>query len=307
MLKTNLIITAVVGALLIGIAIGVVLLPQGAEKLEELTVAFMPQEDPQVILGKAENLANYLSQELGMKVKVYVPLSYAATVEAIAQNHAQVAFFSAWPAYLARREVEKRGANIFPIAAELRPEILELNPESPVEGQLVPGYNSHFYTKTGSGINTLADLAGKRVAFTSPTSTSGYLMPVAKLVEENIIGSVDDLKGFFSEIRFAGGYQQALIALANGDVDVAAASDYAYYRYLTLDQRQQIKAISTKRTVTHLVAVRGDLPYSIVEKLKGAIARQDESMLRVYGARGYALVGDEHIAVIENAVQLAGI
>lgn len=307
MAKRILVIVVVVATFLAGTALGATLGSNAPDGLEKLTVAFMPQEDPLVILDAAENLASYLSHELGVEVRVYVPLSYAATVEALIQNHAQIAFFSAWPAYLAVEEGRKRGVTVAPIAAELRPEILDLDAESPVKGGLIPGYGAHFFTGADSGIVSLADLKGKTVAFTSPASTSGYLMPVAELVEQNLVDSVDGLEGFFSEIRFAGGYQQALIALARGDVDVAAASDYAYYRHLTLDQRRQITAVSTRSTVTHLVAVRGDLPYSIVERLKSAIAVQDERMLRVYGAEGYTLVGNEHIAGVENAVRLTGI
>ena len=74
------------------------------------------------------------------------------------------------------------------------------------------------------GTSCMADLSkvkGKRVAFTSESSTSGYLFPALQLIEAGI-DPVNDITPIFT-----GGHDAAVIAVYNGDADVGVSYDDA--------------------------------------------------------------------------------
>lgn len=261
--------------------------------LKTLTIAYLPQENPEELLPKAEAISKYFSKKLGMPVKTYVPIDYAAVIEALRAGHAQVAFISSWP-YILAHEM----ADAWVIAGELR------------EG--LKFYFSQYYARKDSAINTLADLRGKTVAFSSPTSGSGYLFPVAKLVEEGLIKNGDEANTFFKAIVFSGGYEQSLKALVRGEVDAAGASDYAFSQYLTFEEQEKIKVISRQGPVpVHGVTVKGNLPHNLVARIQKAVLDlnepENQQLLKLYGAEGYATVThDLYSASVRKAVELTG-
>jgi phosphonate transport system substrate-binding protein len=262
---------------------------------ETLIVAFQPQENPERLQLNAEAMTKYLSTELGMPVKIYLPTDYAAVVEALRAGHAHVAYFSAWPYLLAHNLA---GADV--LVAEER------------NGR--PFYYSQWYARADSPIESLADARGKRAAFTAPSSTSGYLFPLAKLIEDGLLEPNGDPMRFFSRVVFAGGYEQALKALLNGQVDVAAASDYAPDRYLTDTERRQLKVIARQGPVpTHCIAAKNSLSPALRARIQTALLKLNEpehkSLLKsVYGAEKLVPVThSEHTAALARALQLTGL
>jgi len=276
---------------------------------QDLEIAMMPQEDPTQIMDEAQPFAEYLEEKLGKNVNVEVPMNYAATTESILRNHSQIAFLSGWPAQIAIEDGRKENIDIVPIAAEERPEIVEMDPSNPVKGEKIPNYYSHIYAREDGAIESLEDLEGKEIAFTSQTSTSGYLMPVAMLVQHDLIRDADEVEEFFSEAIFAGGYEQALSALARGDVDAAASSDYAFYRFLDEDERGKTRTVHRRKTTTHMMVARGDLSDSTLEIIREAVTDEkgQELLEKIYGAESYTLIGDNHLEPIRTALKMTEI
>ena len=68
-----------------------------------------------------------------------------------------------------------------------------------------------------SGITSMEDAAGKSFAFADPNSTSGYLIPSVEIPAE--IGATMENGDYFGEVKFVGGHEQTIVAVANGDVD----------------------------------------------------------------------------------------
>ena len=74
------------------------------------------------------------------------------------------------------------------------------------------------------GTSCIADLSkirGKRVAFTSESSTSGYLFPALQLIEAGI-DPINDITPIFT-----GGHDAAVVAVYNGDADIGVSYDDA--------------------------------------------------------------------------------
>ena len=61
----------------------------------------------------------------------------------------------------------------------------------------VASYHSVFFTAKAGGIDTLADLKGKRIAFEDPESTSAFLIPLAMLIDAGVeaveLDSIDQM------------------------------------------------------------------------------------------------------------------
>ena len=79
------------------------------------------------------------------------------------------------------------------------------------------GYHSIGFARKDSGITSLGDMQGKVFAFGDPNSTSGYLIPSIEIPVET--GASMESGDYFGEVKFVGGHEQTIVAVANGDVD----------------------------------------------------------------------------------------
>ena len=253
------IIIAAVSGLIVGLSVGGM---GGNEKtdlstqtkspeLKKLTIAVMPNEDPKKFEMQGKALEEYFSSKLGIETKFFYPIDATTTVESLVTGSTQIAFMSARPAQLAYERSDHK-AMLF---------MGEVRPFTDASGErLDTFYYSEFWVKKDSGINTIEDAKGKNVAFSGPTSTSGYLFPMSTLVDKGLVKPGDDPKTFFSNVLFSGGYQQSLTALISGQVDIAAGGDYAKYKFLTPEEQDQIKVIQKQGPVpTHGITYRTDL------------------------------------------------
>ncbi|MBI4265153.1 MAG: phosphate/phosphite/phosphonate ABC transporter substrate-binding protein [Acidobacteria bacterium] len=177
-----------------------------------LVIAVQPTATAEQLAAESRELEQFLESRLaGVDVELRVPTLFAGVIEALRFGHADAAFMSAWPAALAQKHA---GAEV--ALAEVRQVLVD---REQVER---PFYFSYWVVMPESPYTSLDDLKGRRVAFPSPLSTSGYVMPMAKLVERGLVargeGEVDP-GDFFGRVLFAGGYAQAWEALKNGQVD----------------------------------------------------------------------------------------
>ncbi len=75
-----------------------------------------------------------------------------------------------------------------------------------------PDYTGEIVVRAGAPIRTLADLAGKKIAYTDRFSTSGFVFAAKLLADANVRPAVE----------MAGGHPEALARLKAGHVDAAA-------------------------------------------------------------------------------------
>ncbi len=266
---------------------------------EKLVFAFQKQNDPRRIRQTAEEVAAFLTDRIGVEVEVLIPASYGASVQALVSNHAHVAYLSSIPFLLARQE-----APVELLLAEVRDDRTE--------------YDSIFVVRRDSPLQTLEDLRGKRVMWTSPTSTSGYVMAYSRLVDEGLLTPQAPPSEFFGSVNFAGGYDRALLAVYNDQADVCAVSYYTVEGdradvYTTAEMRQDLRVLArTSGVPTHLVCIRADLPVNLKERVREALlamsVEQPHLLADVYGAATFAAVAeDEHVEGAYRALQNTGL
>ena len=155
---------------------------------------FVPSVDAKVIEENSKAFKEYLEQNTPYKFEITIPQSYVAVVEAFGTKRADIAAFNTFGYILAH---DKYG-----VEAKLT-----------VLRHGLATYQSQFIVKADSNIKKIEDLAGKKVAFVEPASTSGYLLPLKTLKEKNI-----DPK----ETVFAGKHDNVVSMVYTGQVDAGA-------------------------------------------------------------------------------------
>lgn len=245
---------------------------------EPLRIVFIAYENPNQLAENVEPVVAYLEQRLGVRVEHFAATDYAAVVEALRRGSADIGFMGPLQYVLAKQE-----AGAVPILGEV------------YNGE--PTYVSRIFVRRDSGIESLADLRGKTVAFTDPISSSGYLYPLDIFKTAGLIRSRDDAESFFRRIYFAGGDEQAIRSVLNGFVDAAGIGQYSI-SLLRGDERGQVVSIGESRPIpSHCVVARKGLDPARVEALKKALlALQDgpnKALLKnLYGVDGYVEVDD---------------
>src|SRR5215207_6074352 len=185
---------------------------QAPARQGKLVIAVQPTSTPEKLSANAKDLEQFLSQRLGREVEIIFPTSYAGVIEALRFGHAHAAFMSAWPLALAQKY-----ANAEVALAEVREVVIG------TENKQEPFYYSYWVVKKDSPVQSLQDLKGKKVALTSQLSTSGYVAPLARMVELGLLpreqGKEVDPTKYFGNVLLDGGYQQGWEALKAGQVD----------------------------------------------------------------------------------------
>ena len=154
--------------------------------------------------------------------------------------------------------------------------------------------------------------------FTSPTSTSGYVMAYSRLGDEGLLEAKQKPDAFFSTAEFANGYDKALLAVLNGQADACAVSDYTMEgpkagAYLTTEDREGLRVLSqTPGVPTHLIGARADLPQDLRDAIKAAlleVSRDNADMLAdVYGAARFVeSTAERHLVGAVKALTNTGL
>lgn len=238
-----------------------------------LRLAFIPQENPDKLLGDIKAITSWLSSEIGVPVEGFVTIDHAAAVEALRNGDADISFMGALPFVLAEEEI---GA--VPLLSEIYRD--------------APSYTGRVFVRRDSGFKTLADLEGRDIAFADPISESGYIYPLAEFERAGLIAGPGAAEDFFGRVFFAGGYQQAMQAMAEGLVDAAGASQYADL-LLTPEQQSQVTWLAESDAIpSHVVIARPELDAGLrtgfVEAmLKLNMPEHRDKLRYLYGPDGY--------------------
>lgn len=273
-----------------------------------LTFVFQKQKDPAKIVPEAEAVAKFLSAELGREVKTQIPGNYSASVQALVSEKADFAYVDSVSFLLARRD-----GNADLVLAEQRPD---------ANGRLRTDYDSIFVVRKDSPLNSLEDVKHNvknlRMVFTSPTSTSGYIMAYRRLVNEGIVAAKQDAKAVFKSVNFGGSYTQALEQVANGRGDICAVSYYTMEgesaeKYLPKELRDKLRVLArTSGVPTHVVAARGGIDPKLQEQVRAALVKMSETnpklLKDVYGTSKLVDVEeDKHVLATVQAVEYLGL
>lgn len=270
-----------------------------------IVMAFTPSAQAAVIQATGNSIAASLGQVTGLSWKVVVPTSYAAQIEAMCAGQVDIAFIA--PLQMTLLLDKKCGS---PILAALRLDETR---------KLSTTFNSQILVRTDSGINSIADLKGKKFSFVDPISTSGHLFPLL-LVKQK---TGQEPKAFFSEMIFAGSHPNSVLAVYNKRVDGGASFSDARVRTvgttdlaanMPADILQATKVIDKAGPIPNDgIAVRKDFPADLTAKLKLALlefAKTDKGktdLKALFAWDGIQEVDAKFYDPVLDAAKLAGI
>ena len=169
-------------------------------KYPELVFAVVPEENAAGVMDRYTPFVDYLSKELGTKVTLRVANDYAAVIEGQRAGNIHIAYYG--PASFARARMVGVKTDAFAV---------DVNSDGS------KGYYSVFYVLNKSPYQKLEDLKGKNIGLVDPNSTSGNNMPRYKMNQMDI-----NPETYFGKVQFTGSHENAVLALAQGTVDVAA-------------------------------------------------------------------------------------
>jgi phosphonate transport system substrate-binding protein len=181
---------------------------------------------PQETVVHYRTIANYLGEQLGRPVILIQRKSYAEIALLLLNGGADIAFFSTgeYANYSGFGEIEM-------LAGQQR-----------MGSPYTQGY---LLVSKDSGINHLADLRGKSVAFTDPLSYSGYTFLVYMLGQQN-----ETPEKFFGRYIYTYSHDKSFRAVVNKVVDAAPVTRFVYDRakIKSPDLAEAVKIIAVSPT-----------------------------------------------------------
>jgi phosphonate transport system substrate-binding protein len=159
-----------------------------------IQVYFVPSAEAQTLIEGGEVLAAALTEATGLSFEVSVPTSYAATIEAMcADPDVSMGFIPAAGYVIGSNRC---GLEVHAAAVRFG----------------WPFYWAQYIVRRDSDIYVLGDLEGRSWAYPDSASTSGFIVPSVELQAAGITPG---------EQVEAGGHNQAVLAVYNGDAEFA--------------------------------------------------------------------------------------
>ena len=192
--------------------------------------ALVPSGETDTVLAGFEDVAAILYDETGLVIEPFVATEYAGVIEALSADPPKAHMASlATFAYLV---ASARGVADVALVSERYGS---------------PSYNGQIITRTDSGINDIADLAGKTFCRPDPLSTSGWIIPMVTMQASGINPDTD-----LAEVVDAGSHDAVAAGVYDGTCD--AGSTYIDVRSSMEEDYPDIME------VTKVINVSVDIP-----------------------------------------------
>jgi phosphonate transport system substrate-binding protein len=215
-----------------------------------IVFAYTPVEDPAVYAKVWDGFVQHMAKATGKKVVFFPVQSNAAEIEAMRSGRLHIAGFNT-----GSNPIAVNCAGLVPFA---------------IMGTKAGafGYQMEIIVPADSPIKTPADLKGKKVAFTAPTSNSGFKAPSAILEADFGLKAERDFTPAFS-----GKHDNSVIGVANKDYDAAAIANEVMFRMFDrkVVDRAKIRSIYKSETFpTTGYGYAHNLDPKLIEKIKQA-------------------------------------
>jgi phosphonate transport system substrate-binding protein len=258
---------------------------------------FVPSAEAAKVLEDGNKVADALSKATGLKFETAVPTNYAAVIEAMGSDEADIAWLATFAYVLAH---DKYGAEV--ALTTLR------NGMDTYKGEII--------ARADSGINKIEDCNGKTMAYTDAASTSGYVYPSGMFAQKGIKPSSE---------QFAGGHPQAVLAVYEGNADCGAtyfsppgpdgviADGRATALKTHPDAAEKLKIIGYTNDIPNdTVSFRKGFPPELRDKivdalLKYADTNDGKAVLKdLYSITGFTKSDDSRYNVVRETVKALG-
>lgn len=276
-------------------AIGFIFLSAGyslAEK-DTLLIGLLPEENVFRYMERHKPLESYLSEKLGIKVKFTILSRYGDIIDMFTKREMDGAFFGVFTAVLAQKKLD------------VQPLARQVNPDGSTTSE---GY---IFARKDSGITTLKDMKGKRIAFVDRATATGYIFAISFL-KENGITNIDK---FFSEYFFTGSNDSAVYAVLDRRADIGVVKGRIFDRLSANDPliKEEIFIIVKSAPLPDMtLCLRKDIAPEIRDKIKDVLLNMHEDpkgreVLKKLGAIRFISSETADFKPVMNLIKKAGI
>jgi phosphonate transport system substrate-binding protein len=171
------------------------------DAVTEFRIGILGGENAQDRMNSYQCLADKTTELLGVETKLFAPADYNGVIQGLLGGTIDMAWLGASgyaKTYLTNPEA-------------VEPVLVKVN----VDGGY--GYYSVGFARKESGITSLEGMKDKVFGFGDPNSTSGYLIPSIEI--PMAVNATMQSGDYFGEVKFTGGHEQTIVAVANGDID----------------------------------------------------------------------------------------
>lgn len=263
---------------------------------KELNVEFVPSTQANKTEAEAKPLGTLLQKQLHIPVHVTVSTDYSGLVEAMSSKKVDVGFMPPYSYMLAH----KRGIADVLLQAE---RYGYDEPSGKMNHKLMHKYRGMIVVKKGSKIKSWKDLKGKKIAIGDPSSSSGYVYPIAELYKKGLNVTKD------SKLVNITSDDQRVISVLNGDVDAAFVFSDARDIAAKDDKRAMTDVVPiyfTQWIPNDTISVRKDMPKKFRVKLAKAFkniakSKKGKQIIEsIYSHYGYVDAKDSDFDVLRN-------
>ncbi|MEH6718877.1 MAG: phosphate/phosphite/phosphonate ABC transporter substrate-binding protein [Aurantimonas endophytica] len=253
---------------------------------DTLTIALLPDENASELIKRNEPFKAYLEEKLGKEVELVVTTDYSSMIEAMRFGRIHLGYFGPLSYVLAKSK-----SDIEPFAAMV------------TDGEAT--YRSILIANAEAGVETLADAAGKTVAFGDRASTSSHLIPKTMLKEAGLTADTD------YEEQFVGSHDAVAVAVQNGNAQVGGLSEVIWNAVIArglVDPSKVTVLDHSKLYPQYPWTMQSNLSPELKEKIRAAfLEMKDEEVLEAFNAEGFAPVTDADYDVIRELGTILGL
>ncbi len=266
-------------------------LPQQAD--QTLLIGLIPEMNVFKQKERFSLLGDYLSKKTGMKVQFTILSKYGDIIDKFTAAKMDGAFFGSFTGALA---IDKLGVD--PIAR-------------PVNLDNSSTYHGLIFVRKDSGIRSVKDMKGKKIAFVDKATTAGYIFPLAFLRENGVM----DINTFFKEYFFAGSHDAAIDAVLDKKADIGAAKHSMFDRERKENPRidKEILILANSTSVpSNGLCVRKDLDAALKKRIKDALLNlhtepEGQAVLKKFGAIKFIETSKEDYQPVFEMIRKAGL
>ena len=257
-----------------------------------IKMGFVPLKNSEKLVEDLKPISDYLSERLGVKVEAFTASNYIGVVEGLGSGSVDFGIIPPFSSLLAQKQSSAK-----PILTS--------------KGKTgKPGYTAELYVRKDSGIKSLQDVKGKKVAFVDPSSSSGYIYPGAMLVEAGLNLDKD------ISYQFSGGHDKSLQLLLNKDVDVIATFDGVEDRYAKdfPQAKTDIQKLATSDMIPGImVTASSKMDKELQEKLEKALRdvendpKMKELFTKMFSITGFTDVDQDAYKKVEATAKVMNV
>ena len=267
--------------------------PEAGAREESLVIGLLPEMNVFKQRQRFKPLAYYLSEQMGIEVRLTIMSSYSKINEKIGTGEVDGAFLGSFTAAMA---ISQLGA--IPLAR-------------PINMDGTSTYYGQIFVRKDNSIKTVSDMKGKSLALVERTTTAGYIFPLAWLKRQGI----NDFRTYFSDYFFTGSHDAAIDAVLNNKADVGSAKNTIYEQMRELNPRidnELVVLASSPRVPSNGLCMRANLAPQYIEQFKTLLLnlhndQKGVEVLKKLGAKRFVETGLEDYRPVFDMAKEAGI